>query len=335
MKSEKGYTLILVMIIIAVTMVLAMALSAAAITTTKQFNKTDNRNKATDLAEMGVTHYVTLGKSLIEPAKANAIKYKTNFCTEFTNELKKNNGEKKVEDKNKYVLNLDTSSGKTTTCVDDSKLSSIKIVFSSKGITGINEEVELEGSFNINKNGGSVVFPDLPNRIPPQVPNGYITGVENKPYSSSDKVFFQDYQANKDKINEVNIGGGVKKVTIKNIAWFDSIKDNGNRYIYIQNWAIFSSINAIAINGAKSEIVVDGNAIFFGPKPTKPSSSARKDVCVTGTAYYKANKDAPLEVFTNFTDYFNEKATCVKSPTTTGNNNWLFDDKEDVKVIYK
>ncbi|GAE43974.1 hypothetical protein [Mesobacillus boroniphilus] len=68
MKNEKGYALVLVLLIITITFTFAISLSGMALSARKQFNKTDEINRATDLAEMGVAHYEALLNNFVKDA---------------------------------------------------------------------------------------------------------------------------------------------------------------------------------------------------------------------------------------------------------------------------
>ncbi|CAM3941427.1 hypothetical protein [Mesobacillus thioparans] len=69
MKNENGYALLLVLVIITITFTFALSMSGMALSARKQVNKTDEINKATDLAEMGVAHYETVLNKIVKNTK--------------------------------------------------------------------------------------------------------------------------------------------------------------------------------------------------------------------------------------------------------------------------
>jgi hypothetical protein len=293
-----------------VTIVFALALSGAALNSTKQFNKTDNLNKATDLAEMGITYYQNVSTSLIQQAKDAVAKSTTptNFCTEYINLLKNQDGTYNVDSNsgNKYKISLIT----TSACSDN--LSEINVVFKSDGITKTNEDTPLQGSFNVIKQSTGIKAPDL-------------SEYDKNQNSNSSKIYYGNFKHNdqpKDKI-------------INKQAWFDSLDVVGNRTVTINNNAVFTTVNGISMN-SHTNITVNGNAFFMGPdpKPAKPKNISDKQyICITGNIYYKRS-DGTVEYFNDFSDYYYLEPGCLNPNIGNYSENWLFDSQNGIKVVY-
>jgi hypothetical protein len=301
-------------------MIFGLVLSGITITTHKQVKKSERRDQATDLAEMGITYYQKLGEELISSAQAavttkKAQNINTNFCNEFTSLLKTKDGTKNVDSTNQYQLKLDTSTGKTTTCSDT--LDKIKIVFNSTGINNTTEQKEIEGTFYVSKKTTGAPAPP--------VRSDFINYIKNTTYSSTSKVYYGDLTHNDQPKNK----------KIDSIAWFNSLNVIGNRTVTVNNLTIFNKINGVSMN-SHSNITVNGDAIFLGPdpKPTPPSRIDDKQyICVTGTTYYKRS-NGTIEVFSDFDKYFNLETNCKKTTPTTAIDQWIFDNNTGVNVNY-
>lgn len=174
MNNQKGYTLTLVLIIISVILLLGVTISTATLNSRKQFNGTDSNNQATDLAEMGITHYNYVINSLINFAEAENseksqfintnifqntsnlngndldriiasanINFDQDFCNEFATIYNKNNINVNVDDGKNYQI-IPTG---MDVCSDPNK---VTLHFDSIGTTSSPaDSVKIHGTFNI------------------------------------------------------------------------------------------------------------------------------------------------------------------------------------------
>jgi Tfp pilus assembly protein PilX len=300
-NNERGYTLILVMIIITVTMILALALSGMAVNTRMQVNRTDEQNKATDLAEMGITYYLETVKSKI--TIANAADATANFCKELKNQLNNSNiyEPKTVEGQNKYQVTLDKIS---TPC--DTNPEEISISFNSKGITS-NEEVTVNGEFNVKKN----------TRVGEIAPNlsDFTSGTIDTTYTTSDKIYYGDEIIKQDK-----------SYVLDNAVWFKklTIQGNGGPLTIRKNDAIFESIDM----NAHTKLIIEGDVIFLNRNPIDKLTN-KATICVSGDAYYVSN--GLLEEFDLTTINSDNSTTCDR---ISANRNWSIDPIDGISVSY-
>ncbi|NRD76016.1 hypothetical protein HPT25_00650 [Bacillus sp. BRMEA1] len=315
-RNEKGYTLILVLIIMSVSMILSLGLIGGTLTASKQFNKTDNRNKATDLAEMGVTYFLQVNNSVLQEAKNSN---PSNFCSTFTSIIKDQNNtrgyytNKNVDGNNRYQITLDNNL--TSSC--STNPNSFKVVFYSTGTTDTNEKATLTGTFTISKQ--SISYPRSGESAPNQSNFSKRSYLYNEASNTGNKYYYGDITYNDQP----------KDVTLYNTAWFNSITLLGGRTLTINNDAIFNNISNmsdISMNG-QSNITVNGDAIFYGQKPVKQTQ--KTSICVTGNPYYVQN--GVLTPFTDFGDYFQLTSGCQQ---TSPVSSWVFDNNTGVTVNY-
>lgn len=310
MRNEKGYTLILVMVMMTVVVVLGLALNGMAMTANKQFTKTDNKNKATDLAEMGITYYKTELNNMIAPAKVAMETNKTNFCTEFKNQYIARKSSlklldlKTVENQNSYQIIVPT----TMTAIDcNSTSSDVTVNFTSKGKT-TSEDATLTSKIIVSKvsRAGNPAPKKDPN-LYPVVPfsNTYIN-------SSTGNYYYSGFKLNDNGTHVVNNPS----------AWFEAFRSVGGwkGSVEVLHEAIFEEID---ING-KSELNVYGDAIFL-EKNAVVKQTSKAEICIKGDVYYV--KDGKLEEFTDAHLYFDN--SCVNS-----NSNWYIDENDGIVVNY-
>jgi hypothetical protein len=215
---------------------LAMSLSGMAISTRMQFNKSDDRNKATDLAEMGITHYQTVVNKFVSLANVAANdqvkRYNGNFDTYFNTELESRLTSQRtinytVENLNKYTIqynNLTLSSGKFI------------INFVSTGTTE-KDTVSITGTISIQKSSAA------PSKVG-----------QTKPSSSSYQQVVNTpiYLEAKNKIAQYNASA----------YFYETIHIQGNRSLIVKGDAFFSK--ALTFQGS-ANITINGDAIFQIP----------------------------------------------------------------------
>ncbi|MDP4084544.1 MAG: hypothetical protein Q8934_07990 [Bacillota bacterium] len=281
-----------------------MSLSTMALSTRLQFNKTDEHNNATDLAEMGVTYYQTEVNSLIPQATSNAQKNSTNFCTELTNlsnqKLSSQTSIKSVDGTNSYQI-----IAPSITCTDPTK---VTLTFSSKGITA-NDSVTLKGTFTISgSSGSSRVGQTLPSTSSFSTQAGDVSINGNRNFLCSTSTYFKSFTSN-----------GKVKLTVNSDAYFGSLTMNGNSSVLVKGNAYF---NYLIMNGTPGYIEVDGDAIFINP-PIKQNTS----ICIKGNIYKVDSATHMLVNYTNYTNYFTN--ICSSSITT-----WQLNPDSGINVQY-
>lgn len=288
------------MIVMTVVMILGLALSGAALNARTQVNKTDLRNKATDLAEMGITYYQPIVTNLVNSAKATATEKKaitTNtksfdfyFHEALTTSLKNNIAPVVVDTaNNKYEVtfkNIDPPNS-------DAVLNKIIINFESKG-TASGEPAIVNGYFTIDKISQS-------NKIgqPKPTASSYKTNETQSVLllnSSKDKNKDKPYDYSTYFSNEIVIEGK-RSVTVKGDAYITKLTLQGSARINIYGDAIFAN-----------NIVNIGEA--YG-------------VCITGKTY---KLDSNLKLV----DYPIAKNTC----STPSVSDWIFNADKGTKVKY-
>lgn len=307
MKNEKGYTLILVMIIITVTMILGLALSGATLNERTQVNKTDNRNKATDLAEMGVTYYQSFVTKKITEAKQNAKDYRDHyndnliishqlneaqldqlydpfFIDQLSTLLTINPDPVLVEtEKNKFVI--------TFLKLYKSNLNNLVVNFESSG-TSETESATVTGSFTIKKNSQ--------------------TSKVNQPKPTSDSF-------SETETSPVNLVNQPKFKTKDHSTYFnDYVNIQGNRILTVNGDAYFIKLNLQG--SAKVKIV--GDAIFETDITTTGNAYS---ICVTGNTYKLDSTKTKL------IDYPISRNTCSN---TSGTIDWALDVNNGIQVKY-
>lgn len=285
------------MIIISVTVILGLALSGITLNTRKQLNTTEAHNKATDLAEMGITYYLSVNNSLIKPAQdAASANISTNFCTEFTNRLKDASSneyylKKNVDDQNSYQIKFDNS----TPCT--SNLKTIDINFESTGMYGSETPVKLTGSFrlvNNTRSGEPAPFLDF-----------FLQGILNIPPFSI--------------IDNLVIKGDTPP--IDNPAFFNSLTLLGKGTCIINNDAYIR--NSISLNG-QTNLTINGDAIFGNNDPIDKKTN-KADICIKGNTYYVSKEgqlvDLDISAFNSCAD-------------TNTQKKWSIDPTSGVTVTY-
>jgi Tfp pilus assembly protein PilX len=303
-KNEKGYTLILVMIIITVIFILAMTLTSMAISTRLQFNKTDEQNKATDLAEMGITYFQTTVKKLITAADNAAKINDTSFCSEFKNLNDQNKTTqtafKSVDGQNGYQITINSSSS-----VDECNTNNIfTILFKSKGITQKGDFEIINGTITLSN--GSIVGNDAPNE---------------EEYTESENGSFQESINSTGKIYYEDPVKENRTYTIFNSsAWFDSLTLNGQGSFLFKHDVIF---DYFSMNNP-TELTVEGNAIFLNPNHID-KKTRKAEICIRGNIYTITNNK--LVKFTNYDDYFTN--ICPNS-----NSDWDIDTEDGMTIQY-
>ncbi|MGG3560461.1 prepilin-type N-terminal cleavage/methylation domain-containing protein [Neobacillus rhizosphaerae] len=299
-KSEKGYTLILVMIVMTVVMILGLALSGAALNARTQVKKTDFHNKATDLAEMGITYYQPIVTNLVTTAKATATAKKaiaTNtksydyyFHEALLTSLRNSIAPVEVDTtNNKFEITFKTIDPPNSDAVSNK----IIINFESKG-TASGEPATVNGFFTIDKISQS-------NKVgqPKPAPSSYTTNETQQVLllnSSKDKNKDKPYEYSTYFSNDIVIEGK-RSVTVKGDAYITKLTLQGSARINIYGDAIFANT-----------IVNIGEA--YG-------------VCITGKTY-------KLDSNFKLVDYPIAKNTCY----TPAVSEWLFNADKGTKVKY-
>ncbi|WP_043934222.1 hypothetical protein [Bacillus sp. EB01] len=305
MKSERGYALLIVMIIATLTMIFALSLSGLALSTRAQLNKTDNINKATDLAEMGVTYYQKVVEKHVNTAKSTAAtKTQQNFSgktptqqqrddyldqifkSELTTLLQTNNAQVNVDTPNN---NFQITFKSLTP--NPEKLNELIIKFESMGETN-NEKLPLTGFFTIKKSTTKSRVGELT-----PVPSHYKI-IENYPVELLNKP--PKFKTNNNSTyfkGKVTIQGN-RILTVNGEAYFKDLELQGSAAIQINGDAIF-----------EKEITVIGNAY---------------KICITGKTYLLDSTKAKL------ISYPIPRNTCAKPDTSE----WFFNPNEGIKVTY-
>lgn len=305
MKNERGYALVLVLLIITITFTFALSLSGMALSARKQFNKTDEINRATDLAEMGVAHYEALLKRIVKNANAEAEK-----TVQKALDLLSENPNLKVPDyddefykalseevgKNAYLpLTLD---GSNSYEISDPVISrhngKIVITFDSKGLT-VDEEKELQGTLTIIKNKDS-----LDDELA-------------KDEDDYDYIEFYDFDLKGGKQKEIYPGSTFFKKTVTL---------RGNTSLIIRGDAFFNS--SVTLKGGDT-IIVYGDAIFaVGLEDIKPDKAR---ICILGTPYKIVNQ--------NIVEYPSFDGGDTDScPQPILDNEWSIDPDNGMEVKY-
>lgn len=271
-KSQKGYTLILVMIIISMIIILGAALSGIALNASKQVNTTNEHNKATNLAEMGVTYYLSVNNNLIQIVQSKVAANPDNFCSEFSAEIPVQSFYDKnqnVDGQNSYNIHFDSI---TPTC--STNPSELDVAFHSIGITGNGKRVPIQGKFKIQKTntseGAQAPFLSL------DINNPIIN-------NSTDVWVYSDFLRMKKQYPD----------TINGNTWFnDTLSLVGNAPLTITKDAVFDK--NIEFNSHTS-LTIDGDAVFRSLNPiTKTDANAT--LCIKGKSYYLS----PTGVLQNF-----------------------------------
>jgi Tfp pilus assembly protein PilX len=321
-KNQKGYALVLVLVIITITFTLALSMSGMALSARKQFNKTDETNKATDIAEMGVAHY--------EAWLANAVTQANAYAeTKADETIKNNNGKKKdhplgkvknckkntirctveydehfLQDLKSRISALNNSlirtvEGNNSYEVKDIIISEIQaddtiiVKFKSNGKTKYETKI-LESIITIDKNAESLVGEAKP------LPSDY--GLINS--------------------TAIDLKGQDKHLTFEKSTYFEKkIEIQGNRIIKVLGNAFFK--DKVIFSGT-ADIFVFGDAIFTVPPEFNGNAYS---FCVYGNIYTIDNH-GKLEEYTNFPSGKN------KSCPRPEDDEWYINPDEGVEVQY-
>jgi Tfp pilus assembly protein PilX len=321
-KNQKGYALVLVLVIITITFTLALSLSGMALSARKQFNKTDETNKATDIAEMGVAHYEAWLVNAVIQANSNA-ESRADNTIKNNDGNKKNHPNGKVKKCNKnpirctaeydeyflenLKLRIGTLNNSLLRIVEGSNLYEVKeitiseiqadetiaVKFKSYGQTE-NEKKILESTITIKKNSESLEG-------------------EAKPEKSSYQVVHS---------TPIDLKGSDKHLAFDSSTYFEKkIEIQGNRTIKVNGNAFF---NDQVIFSGTADILVFGDAIFrFQPEFNGNAYS----FCVYGNIYIMDNQGMLVE-YTNFPSGKNKSCPRPKD------DEWYINPDNGVKVEY-
>jgi hypothetical protein len=260
------------MIIISVIFILAMSLSGMAVSTRMQFNKSDNRNTATDLAEMGITYYQSVVNKMVVTANTVANQKVTDYLKTYssateTQIIQKFNEyfesdlrtrlsaqpvlKNTVENENKFEIDY----------ADLALVSGLfKVTFTSKGFTE-KETVNITGTITIQKSTS------VSNRVG-----------ETKPFPSS-------YSLTENKLIELQ---AKNKIASYNTSTYfmQPIHIQGNRSLIVKGDAFFSQ--DLTFQGS-ANITINGDAIFL--KAIIFPNGNPYTFCVYGNTYLVDAKD--------------------------------------------
>lgn len=306
MKNEKGYALVLVLLIITIIFTFALSLSGMAISARKQFNKTEEINRATDLAEMGVAHYEALltklvknandearqkVQSAVEAASENPNYPIPSYDYEFNAALSRDVTNNDllaiaVDELNSYEISNPLISRQTE---------KILITFKSEGKTD-NEEKMLNGTLTIDKNKIS--------RSGELVPD-------------QDAFDFMES-------DDFEIKGGKQIETYPASTYFNStLTLKGNTTLIIKGDTFFNS--DVTLKGGDT-IFVYGDAIFN--KSSSPIIKGNKSkICILGTPY--RIEDQKLVEYTSF-----DGGDTDSCPPPIGDHAWSIDPHNGIDVTY-
>ncbi|WP_423799229.1 hypothetical protein [Neobacillus sp. SAB-20_R2A] len=333
------------MVIIAVSMILGLALSGATLTASKQFHKTDDRNKVTDVAEMGIAYYQTLVNQLVVKAEDAATKktaidvktqidqemlqhksrlitdaqivltYNRNFCEKFKQlqqeSLAANTNFKKINDLT-YESDFFTVEGENKYKVKANIVStctdaeSFPVTFESTGKTA-NENITLSGNFVVAKS-------NTLNRVGEQGPN----------LSAFSLINQLDLQLTGNDVLSTNIIAllngtllGNTFLSITNEAYIKILNLSGNAGLLVQGDTIFDSLSM----GGNGTLIVFGDVFLRTGIDTLDGNAF--DVCIIGNTYLvdSNNKLQPLP------NYSNLRNVC-------GKGSWGIDPENGINVTY-
>lgn len=311
-NNEKGYALVLVLVIITITFTLALSMSGMALSARKQFNKTDELSKATDLAEMGVAHYEALLAKIVFQSNAYA---ESAVASNNGNGNSENNGKKNrsLPEYDVYFLQtlkttinqsnyknvsgvVEGSNSYDITLLSVSEIQfdrSILVSFISEGKTG-KESKTLKTTVRIEKNGTTLV---------------------GDPKPATGDYTLQHKEA-------INLKGQDKHLTFDSSTYFEkNIQIQGNRVLTVNGNAFFKE--QITFLGT-ADIIVNGDAIFMVPPNFNGQSYS---FCVYGNAYLVDSQG-------NLTEYADFPSGKNKSCPRPLDDEWYINPDEGVEVEY-
>lgn len=272
-RNEKGYALVLVLVIITITFTLALSMSGMVLSARQQFNKTDETNKATDLAEMGVAHYEALLANIVNVSNIEAEKA-VELATQAINKNGKKNRNlpeydglfwtnlKKNLDlpaNNKLIIEVENNNSYEVTLKSYTSIIDKKIIVSIMSVGKTNKETkELNSTITIEKNALTRHGEDAPDKSKYVIKeNNTISLIGNfPPKLYLDSTYFE---------REIDLRGK-NVLTVKGNAFF---KDK------------------VSLKGTDT-IVVHGDAIFY-TKLENPYINGNSALCVYGNTYYIEN----------------------------------------------
>ncbi|MDP4164094.1 MAG: hypothetical protein Q8898_13410 [Bacillota bacterium] len=239
-----------------------------AISARLQFNKSDERNKATDIAEMGITYY----KSVLDRLTAAANTTAQNSTDSYKNSHKnatqtdlnnwydssflasvKGNNELKIGYKQLNTIETDKTYTVTFTSLDESNANYIVVNFTSKGQTA-KDTVTLSGKITIQKTAAK----------------GKIG--QTAPASTSFSLT---------ESNPVALTAQNKDATYTSSTYFtNDIQIQGNRSLTVQGDAFIGK--SLYLQGS-ANVTISGDAIFQSPMDD-PTGNAY-NLCISGDTY--------------------------------------------------
>lgn len=308
MKNERGYALVLVLLIITITFTFALSLSEMALSARKQFNKTDEINRATDLAEMGVAHYEALMNNFVKSALSE-----TEDAVRNAEEDAKNNKhappipdfdqlfkstmvtkvfsvekiQKNIEENNTYQVDYTGISGEAGS-------EDLIIHFTSTGITD-KESKTITGSIAIQKQRQSQFSAGAKAPLPEEFDRIISTPLTlNKEWTYGTSTYFAE---------EITWNGG------------------NNKPFIVYGSAFFNE--KLTIHGS-ARIQIFGDAIF---KKELSETENPYSFCITGTPYL-VDHEGNLEVYENF------PAGRTEACPPSENGQWAINPNKGVTVNY-
>ncbi|MCM3572073.1 hypothetical protein M3172_02645 [Mesobacillus subterraneus] len=308
MKNEKGYALVLVLLIITITFTFALSLSGMALSARKQFNKTDEINRATDLAEMGVAHYEALLNNFVKDALSETKETINKAEEEAKNnkhappipdfdQLFKSTMVSKVYSVEKILKNV---KGSNTYQVDYTGITGktgsedLIVAFKSIGITE-KESKTITGSISIQK----------------QRQSQFKVGAKAPLPQEFGQIISESLTLNKSLII------GTSTYFAKTITW----NGGNNKPFIVYGNAFFN--DKLTIHGS-SRIEIRGDAIFKMELTDKEKSYS---FCITGTPYL-VNQEGKLVIYEDF------PAGRTEACPPSKNNNWAIDPDKGITVKY-
>lgn len=310
MKNEKGYALVLVLLIITITFVFALSMSGMALSARKQFNKTDEVNKATDLAEMGVAHYEAVVSRQVESANV-AAKAQVDAALEAA--LKWPNKDYIIPDYDEVfydalaievlnndhpTLNVEGSNAYKVSSPSLAKLDDRKIAVTFKSEGKTKDETELLEStiFVEKKIDDSRAGVVIPNKDSFKI-------IEWDPFEMKGGKDYEEYPGSTFFTQSVTLKGNTK------------LKINGD--------AFFNS--DVTLKGG-DKLFVMGDAIFLNPLDDKSLNGSKAGICVKEKSYLV--KDNKLIEYIPFNG--GDMSDC---PVPFGHE-WSIDPNNGIEVKY-
>jgi hypothetical protein len=319
--------MVLVIIIITVIMVLGVALAGVTLNANKQFNVTEKKSKATDIAEMGITHYQTLiVNDIIPRAEENTttkllelnlvgnvgnlstfdtikVNYNENFCNEFKTLFSQSGSGRfiSVEGDNEYKIQpLDAVCNETN--------NTIIVTVVSIGKSSNSDTVPLKGTFIITQGLNNINVNDTYKPDPVIQPENDIEFDETK--GNNNNII----SGITNLVDSVIKGTG--SLTLTASAKIENLILKGTSSVFVRGDAVFNKLSASG--DSKARLLVLGDVFLKDPLGTTNGHSF--DVCILGDVYYN-NKIQPLP-----SDYALNNV-CKKGP-------WSIDQTNGISIDY-